>query len=139
MPGMPPTSSGPGRSSRCCDRGWLPTPRREQDGGVLVEIYSDVVCPWCYIGKRRFEKALAGFDRADEVKVVWKPYQLDPTAPPTPTPVREAYARKFGGPDAASQIIDRVTAAAAGEGLEFLLDRALRANTFDAHRLMWWA
>jgi predicted DsbA family dithiol-disulfide isomerase len=103
---------------------------------VLVEIYSDVVCPWCYIGKRRFEDALSRFDGRADVTVVWRPFQLDPRAPATPTPVADAYARKFGGPEAAMQIIDKMTATAAGEGLDFHLDIAQRANTFDAHRLI---
>ena len=104
---------------------------------MLVEIYSDVVCPWCAIGKARFEKALAQFPDRDQVEVVWRAFQLDPTAPATPTPVIDGYARKFGGPEKARQIIDTVTAAAAGEGIDFHMDIALRANTFDAHRLLW--
>jgi predicted DsbA family dithiol-disulfide isomerase len=103
---------------------------------VLVEIYSDVVCPWCYIGKRRFEDALSRFEGRDDVTVVWRPFQLDPHAPTTPTPVADAYARKFGGPEQAARIIEKVTTTAAGDGLEFHLDIAQRANTFDAHRLI---
>jgi predicted DsbA family dithiol-disulfide isomerase len=103
---------------------------------VLVEIYSDVVCPWCYIGKRRFEDALNRFEGRDDVTVVWRPFQLDPHAPTSPTPVADAYARKFGGPEAAMRIIDKMTATAAGDGLDFHLDAAQRANTFDAHRLI---
>jgi predicted DsbA family dithiol-disulfide isomerase len=67
---------------------------------------------------------------------VWRPFQLDPHAPTTPTPVADAYARKFGGPEQAGHIIEKVTTTAAGEGLEFHLDIAQRANTFDAHRLI---
>jgi len=106
---------------------------------VLVEIYSDVVCPWCYIGKRRFEDALKRFEGAGDVTVVWRPFQLDPHAPTTPTPVADAYARKFGGPEQAARIIDRITTTAAGDGLEVHLDIAQRANTFDAHRLIAYA
>jgi predicted DsbA family dithiol-disulfide isomerase len=107
---------------------------------VLVEVWSDVVCPWCYIGKRRFEAALAAFDRRDEVQVAYRAYQLDPSAPPgAATPVIDAYARKFGGPERAAQIIDHVSAVAATAGLEFRMDRALRANTLLAHRLLWFA
>jgi predicted DsbA family dithiol-disulfide isomerase len=107
---------------------------------MRVEIWSDVVCPWCYIGKRKFEAALAAFDYADEVEVVWKPYQLDPTAPAgSARPVAETYAKKFGGPEQAAAIIAKVTDVAAGVGLEFRMDRALRANTRDAHRLLGWA
>jgi predicted DsbA family dithiol-disulfide isomerase len=106
---------------------------------MLVEIYSDVVCPWCYIGKRRFEAALERFEGRDDVSVVYKPFQLDPRAPKEPTPVADAYARKFGGPDEAMRIIDRVTDTAAADGLDFHLDVAQRANTFDAHRLLAYA
>lgn len=103
---------------------------------MLVEIYSDVVCPWCSIGKARFEKALAQFPDRDMFQVIWRPYQLDPNAPLSPTPAIDGYARKFGGPERARQIIDTVTEAAAGEGIEFHMDIAMRANTFDAHRLI---
>ena len=104
---------------------------------MLVEIWSDVVCPWCYIGKRKFEAALAEYEHADQVEIVWKPYQLDPTAPPgAATPVREGYAKKFGGHERADEIIANVTGVAAGVGLDFRMDIALRANTRDAHRLI---
>ena len=107
---------------------------------MRVEIWSDVVCPWCYIGKRKFEAALAGFDGRDDVEVIWRPFQLDPTAPAgTTMPVSEAYARKFGGPDEAAEIIGRVTAVAAGAGIEFHMDTAQRANTLDAHTLLGFA
>lgn len=107
---------------------------------LTVEVFSDVVCPWCYIGKRRFEKAAA--ELADEVdlQVVFRPYQLDPTARPGETmPVAEAYARKFGGPEAAQRAIDHVTELAAAEGVEFHMEKALRANTLLAHRVLFLA
>jgi predicted DsbA family dithiol-disulfide isomerase len=110
---------------------------------MSVEIFSDVVCPWCFIGKRRFDRALttladdADFPGAD---VVLRPFQLDPHAPRGPgRPALEAYARKFGGADRARQLVDRVTSIARTEGIEFHLERALRPNTGDAHRLLWWA
>jgi len=107
---------------------------------VEVEIWWDVVCPWCYIGKRRFEAALAEVAAEIEVDVVFRPFQLDPTASPGKAgPVLEAYAKKFGSRQRAQEIIDNVTAVAAGNGLEFRLDRALRANTLLAHRLLWFA
>jgi predicted DsbA family dithiol-disulfide isomerase len=111
---------------------------------MLVEVWSDVVCPWCYIGKRRFAAALdtlAGDPTFDtEVEIVYRPYQLDPTAPPgTTMPVREAYARKFGGLERADAMIENITGLAAADGLDFHLDRAQRANTRDAHRLLWFA
>ena len=94
----------------------------DEPAPLRVRIYSDVVCPWCYIGKRRFEAALAL-----------------PEAPPVGGSVTEAYAKKFGGEARATQIIAQVTEAAAAEGLGFRLDRAVRSNTFDSHRLLWWA
>jgi predicted DsbA family dithiol-disulfide isomerase len=107
---------------------------------VSVEIWSDVVCPWCYIGKRRFEKVVEQLHDEVQFQVVYRAYQLDPTASPgTATPVVEAYAKKFGGPERAEQIIGHVTTIAAEEGLEFHLERALRANTRLAHRLLWLA
>jgi predicted DsbA family dithiol-disulfide isomerase len=107
---------------------------------LQVEIWSDVVCPWCYIGKRRFERAVAQLDGEIDIDVMYRPYQLDPTASPGKTqPVFEAYSKKFGGPEQAAAIIDRVTATAAADGIEFHMDRALRANTLLAHRLLWLA
>jgi predicted DsbA family dithiol-disulfide isomerase len=105
---------------------------------VKVEIWSDVICPWCYIGKRRFEAALAGFEHRDQVEVVWRSFELDPTAPR----MREgSYAKRIGmkygvAPGEAQSMIDRMTGAAAGEGLDFRFDLARPGNTFDAHRLL---
>ncbi|MDH4075557.1 MAG: DsbA family oxidoreductase [Acidimicrobiia bacterium] len=118
------------------------TPPQDDPEGttITVEIFSDVVCPWCYIGKRRFEKALDAFRAAHPtagVDVRFRAFQLDPTAPAgVSQPVQEAYARKFGGPEAAQQIIERVSGEAAKEGLDFRMDRALRANTLLAHQLL---
>lgn len=107
---------------------------------LTVEIWSDVVCPWCYIGKRRFERAVDELDGEIDLDVAYRPYQLDPTASPGKSgPVFDAYVKKFGGPQQARMLIDRVTDTAAGEGLEFRMDLALRANTLLAHRLLWWA
>lgn len=103
---------------------------------MRIEIWSDVVCPWCYIGKRRLEKALAGFDH--EVDIVWRSFELDPSAPKVPVEtVAEALGRKYGGgPDAGRQMIDRVEAVAAEEGLLFRHHRSLRVSTVDAHRVL---
>src|ERR1700693_3772933 len=101
-----------------------------------IEIWSDVVCPWCYIGKRRFERALAAFDQQSEVNVTWRSFQLDPSAPATTVgdPVARL-AAKYGMSRAAAEAAQaRVTANAATEGLDFHLDRARSGNTFDAHR-----
>jgi predicted DsbA family dithiol-disulfide isomerase len=106
---------------------------------VLVEIYSDIVCPWCYIGQHQFGVALERSEHAAELEVEFRAFQLDPRARTEPTPVRDAYVRKFGSEDAAAAVIARITGAAAAVGLELRLDRALRVNTFDAHRLVWMA
>jgi predicted DsbA family dithiol-disulfide isomerase len=107
---------------------------------IEVEIWSDVVCPWCYIGKRRFETAVAEVAGEIDIDIVFRPYQLDPTASPGKAgPVVDAYAKKFGGPERAREIIDHVTAIAAESGIQFRMDRALRANTLLAHRLLWLA
>jgi predicted DsbA family dithiol-disulfide isomerase len=100
----------------------------------------DLVCPWCYIGKRRFETAVSELAGEIDVSVVFRPYQLDPTASPGKAgPVLDAYAKKFGGYERAQQIIDHVTSVAAESGIHFRMDRALRANTLRAHRLLWLA
>ncbi|MGW4498515.1 DsbA family oxidoreductase [Micromonospora sp. NPDC004336] len=102
-----------------------------------IEIYADVACPWCYIGKRRLEQALESYD--GEVTVRYRPYQLDPSPVPEPRPLVEAVAAKFGGQDRARQMFGHVTEVAAGAGLKLDFDRAVAANTFDAHRLVAWA
>ncbi|WP_018812799.1 DsbA family oxidoreductase [Salinispora pacifica] len=102
-----------------------------------IEIYSDLVCPWCYLGKRRLERALASYDGA--VTVSYRPFQIDPAPVPEPLPLLDALGAKFGGRERARQMADQVTRAAAGDGIEFDFDRALDANTFDAHRLVAWA
>jgi predicted DsbA family dithiol-disulfide isomerase len=101
---------------------------------MLVEVYSDVACPWCYIGERRFAKALAQFDARDDVEVLFRPYQLDPAAPRVSVPLLGALERKFG--PGAGQMMARVTGAAAEEGIEMRMERARSVNTLDAHRLV---
>jgi len=114
------------------------------DAPITVEVWSDIVCPWCSIGKRRLERAVAALSDnptfTPDILVLYRPFQLDPRAPlGAAEPLADAYARKFGGPDQAAAMIERATSMAAVEGLEFHLERALRANTADAHRLLWWA
>ena len=107
---------------------------------MKVEIWSDVVCPWCYIGKKRFEDAVQSL--ADEgteldLELTFRPFQLDPSAPVGgASPVSEAYAKKFGGPDKAEKILAHVTRVAAETGITFNMDKAVRANTLRAHRMM---
>ena len=105
---------------------------------MLVEIWSDVVCPWCYIGKRRFEAALAAFEHGDEVDVVWRSFELDPHAP---TEREGGYAERLAGKygvglGEAQAMIARMVGAAAGEGVEMRFDIARPGNTFDAHRVL---
>lgn len=107
------------------------------DRWMLVEVWSDMVCPWCYIGKRRLEAALARFQRRDRTRVVWRSFELDPDADGDPgTPLVDVLATKYGGgPERARAMMAHVTAVAAEEGLTYRLDRARRGNSFDAHRL----
>jgi predicted DsbA family dithiol-disulfide isomerase len=104
---------------------------------VEIQVWSDVICPWCYLGKRRLERALEGF--AGDVTVRFRAFQLDPTPVPEPLPIKTALAEKFGSPDRAEQMFAHVTSIAAAEGLALDFDRAIAANTFDAHRLIAWA
>jgi predicted DsbA family dithiol-disulfide isomerase len=103
-----------------------------------VEIWSDINCPWCYIGKRRFEKALSEFEHADDVSVTWRSFELDPEAP-AEVPGRGAamLAEKYGVPlERARAMEQNVTDTAAGEGLEYDLEIARLGSTFDGHRLL---
>ncbi|SCL65356.1 DsbA family oxidoreductase [Micromonospora chersina] len=99
-----------------------------------IEIYADVVCPWCWIGKRRLEQALAGYD--GEATVRFRPFQLDPTPVTEPKPLIEALGAKFGGRDKAEGMAAHVTQVAKGAGIDMRFDRAVAANTFEAHRLV---
>ena len=105
---------------------------------MKIEIWSDIVCPWCAIGKRRFESALERFDHRDDVEVVWRSFELDPTAPAErPESLNEHLAAKYGMSVAqAAAMHQQMTATAAQEGLDFRFDRARPGNTFDAHRLI---
>jgi predicted DsbA family dithiol-disulfide isomerase len=105
---------------------------------VRIEIWSDIACPWCYLGKRRLEKALAGFEHRDEVETVWRSYQLDPSAPTEVTETaREMLASKYGMTQAqAAEAQGRVIALAAEEGMAWRHDESPHANTLDAHRLL---
>jgi predicted DsbA family dithiol-disulfide isomerase len=105
---------------------------------MLVEIWSDVVCPWCAVGKARFEQALARFPHAEQVEVRWRSFELDPHAPVERTgDYVEHLAAKYGGGRASAQaMVDRMTQVAAAEGLVFRFDLARPGRTFDAHRLL---
>jgi predicted DsbA family dithiol-disulfide isomerase len=103
-----------------------------------VEIWSDIACPWCYVGKRRLEAALAAFEHRDEVTVTWRSFELDPAAPRERGGGRAAHlAEKYGVTvERAIEMQDHMTRVAAGDGLDFRFDLARSGSTFDAHRLL---
>lgn len=107
------------------------------NSSMKIEIWSDVACPFCYIGKRRFETALAEFEHRDEVEVIWKSFQLDPEAQYSPgqTIYDHLAERKGWSPAQARETSAHVTEMARGEGLHYDFDHLVPANTFDAHRL----
>jgi predicted DsbA family dithiol-disulfide isomerase len=107
---------------------------------LRIDIWSDIACPWCYVGKRRLEAALARFRERNAVEVVWRAFELDPSAP-GPRPRDEAYAarlaRKYGcSLGEAEAMVARMTRVGAADGLTLRFDRIQRGNTFDAHRLL---
>ena len=114
--------------------------------GVIVpnlrlDIWSDIACPWCYVGKRHLEAALTRFEHADDVEIVWRAFELDPSAPRARDEDGQTYvgrlAKKYGtGAAQAQEMIDRLTKTGAADGLEFRFDIIRPGNTFDAHRLL---
>ncbi|HEY8243871.1 MAG TPA: DsbA family oxidoreductase [Casimicrobiaceae bacterium] len=108
----------------------------------VIDVVSDVVCPWCYIGKRHLEAALATLDESGQPRPVvrWHPYELNPGLPGEGVDRREYLERKFGGPARAAQIYERVQRAGTQAGIAFDFERIERQpNTRDAHRLIAWA
>jgi len=103
-----------------------------------VEIWSDIVCPWCYLGKRRFERALDSFSHRDDVGVVYRSFELDPSAPrDTTDPVVDVLASKYGMTAQQAQAAQRqMEDRARQDGLTFRMDGLRRGNTRDAHRLL---
>jgi predicted DsbA family dithiol-disulfide isomerase len=104
----------------------------------MIEIWSDVVCPWCYLGKRRFESALERFEHRDDVTVTFRSFELDPQAEREPAgTTTERLASKYGmSAEQAEGMHAQMTELGAAEGLEYHLDRTRGGNTFDAHRLI---
>jgi len=104
---------------------------------MVVEVWSDLACPWCFIGKRHLEAALAEFEHRDDVEVVWRSFQLAPDMPArVEGGLTELLASKYGvSADEAAAMNARVTGVAAAAGLEYDLDHAQPSNTFDAHRV----
>jgi predicted DsbA family dithiol-disulfide isomerase len=109
--------------------------------GLRIDIVSDAICPWCYIGKRQLERALATLAHEGlQFSVHWNPFQLNPDMPKEGRDRASYRMMKFGSADRVREIDDRVTGAAANVGLEFRLDQIVRTpNTLDAHRLIWHA
>jgi len=106
---------------------------------MIVDVWADVVCPWCFIGKRRLERALKDFPHRNEITVRHRAFQLDPKACQT-LPTKELLATKYNAsPEQVAQMQANVCAVADGEGLCYQLDQTLSGNTFDAHRILLWA
>ena len=110
-----------------------------QNARITVEVYSDVVCPWCYVGKRRFERAQSQLPTT-ATQVIWRPFQLNPTMPCEGMDRRTYLEAKFGSQDSYHRLEEQVAAAGASEGISFAFERMRRTpNTFVAHRLIWYA
>lgn len=106
---------------------------------VTVDVVSDVVCPWCYIGQKRLERAIAAVPELD-VEVRWRPYQLDPTIPAEGKDRRQYMIDKFGSEERIAEIHERIEGLGKDEGIDFAFDRIKVApNTLDAHRVIRWA
>ena len=105
---------------------------------VTVDIWSDIACPWCYVGKRRFEAAVNQFPQAGQVDVLWHSFELDPNAPTSnPVGMRDGLALKYGTDTARAQgMMDSMTQTAAEDGLEYHFERTRLTNTFEAHQII---
>ena len=107
---------------------------------LSVDVISDVICPWCYIGKRRLEKAVAAVQEQHEVRVQWLPFQLNPAVPKEGVSRKEYRIKKFGSWERSQELDAKVIAVGETEGLDFAFDLMERTpNTVDAHRLIWLA
>jgi predicted DsbA family dithiol-disulfide isomerase len=110
---------------------------------LRIDVWSDIACPWCYVGKRHLEAALARFPQRDSVEVVWRAFELDSAAPrvrPTEVSYSERLAKKYGtSTEKAEAMISRMVDVAAADGLDFRFDHIKPGNTFDAHRLIHFA
>ena len=111
---------------------------KEQGTGFHIDIYSDIVCPWCYVGKRRLEQALASV--GSDVHVTWRPFQLNPTMPPDGMDRKAYLETKFGSLEAFGRMEEQLLAAGTDEQIPFVFEKVQRTpNTFAAHRLVWHA
>ncbi len=106
----------------------------------MIEIYSDVVCPWCYVGKRRLERALGQLKDMAQARITWRPFQLNPTMPKEGMDRTTYLKAKFGSLDAFREMEEHLLAAGAAEHIPFAFEKVARTpNTFMAHRLIWYA
>jgi len=107
---------------------------------IDIDVYSDAICPWCYVGKRRLEKAIAGVGDKHDLRVHWKPFQLNPTMPREGMARKEYREKKFGSEQVVAELDRRMMAVGKQENIPFALEKIERTpNTFDAHRIIWWA
>ena len=114
--------------------------RKSGTGLIELDVVSDVICPWCFVGKRRLEKAIKLLGDSVDVKVTWRPFQLNPWMPKEGIDRQEYRRAKFGSMERSQQLDARLVAVGASEDIEFYLDRITRTpNTLDAHRLIWLA
>lgn len=105
---------------------------------MRIDIYSDIVCPWCYVGKRRLERALTSV--GSDVHVIWRPFQLNPTMPSDGMDRTTYLKAKFGSLEAFGLMEEQLLAAGKSERIPFAFERIQRTpNTFSAHRLVWYA
>jgi len=107
---------------------------------IEVDVVSDAICPWCFVGKRRLEKAIEAVKGKHEIRVHWRPFQLNPGMPREGMGRKEYRERKFGSEKVVAELDRRMMAVGRQENIPFALDRIQKTpNTFDAHRLIWWA
>lgn len=108
---------------------------------LRIDVWSDIACPWCYVGKRRLEAALAKFPQREQVELVWRSFELDPKAPREAQGSHlELLSKKYGASTPEAQaMLDRMTGVAAADGLEFHFETSKPSNTFDAHRVLHYA
>lgn len=113
---------------------------KKQDQGVHIDIYSDIVCPWCFVGKRRLERALIQLNGAEKPQIAWRPFQLNP-AMPLEGMNRTTYLKaKFGSLEVFGRMEEQLLAAGVEEQIPFAFEKIQRTpNTFAAHRLVWYA
>lgn len=107
---------------------------------IKVDIFSDAICPWCYVGKKRLEKAVTALSPDHAFEIRWHPFQLNPQTPAEGVDRAEYLARKFGGGERLREMDAKMKEVGRGEGIEFHQEKILKTpNTLNVHRLIWWA